>query len=133
MKKKIVLAVLTAALAAMAVLGCSSKDAGASDTDAAQEETVMDGTAEDNMAVDPEESAEAETSTVTGTLDEVKDFMFTVTDDDGTPYAFTYEQGSAPEGLDAVSVGDRVVVTYTGEVSEVDAFNGEVLMVEPAE
>lgn len=71
--------------------------------------------------------------TLTGTLDEQKDFMFVVTEDQGTSYAFPIEDGKEPEGLEDVSVGDKVTVTYTGEVSEVDSFTGTVLSVEKAE
>ena len=73
-----------------------------------------------------------EEKTLTGTLDEVKDFMFVVTDDNGDSYALTFE-GNAPEGLSEREVGDRVTVTYTGELSVVDAFTGQVLSVEAAE
>lgn len=78
-----------------------------------------------------EERTEPEEKTLTGTLDEVKDFMFVVTDDNGDSYALTFD--SAPEGLADQSVGDRVTVTYTGELSVVDAFTGQVLSVEAAE
>ena len=77
-----------------------------------------------------EESVEEKT--LTGTLDEVKDFMFVVTDDQGDSYALTFE-GNAPEGLSEREVGDRVTVTYTGELSVVDSFTGKVLSVEAAE
>ena len=73
-----------------------------------------------------------EQRTLTGTLDEVKDFMFVVTDDQGESYALTFD-GSAPEGLDDQKIGDRVTVTYTGELSVVDSFTGKVLSVEAAE
>ena len=76
-----------------------------------------------------EESVEEKT--LTGTLDEVKDFMFVVTDDNGDSYALTFE-GNAPEGLSEREVGDRVTVTYTGELSVVDSFTGEILSVEAA-
>ena len=76
--------------------------------------------------------AEETEQTLTGTLDEVKDFMFVVTDDSGDSYALTFE-GNAPEGLSEREVGDRVTVTYTGELSVVDAFTGQVLSVEAAE
>ena len=72
-----------------------------------------------------------EEKTLTGTLDEVKDFMFVVTDDNGDSYALTFE-GNAPEGLSEREVGDRVTVTYTGELSVVDAFTGQVLSVKAA-
>ena len=65
---------------------------------------------------------------VTGTIDEIKDFMFVVTDKNGTSYGFTFEE--KPEGLENVSNGDTVTVKYTGTVSEVDPFEGEVISVE---
>ena len=41
--------------------------------------------------------------------------------------------GSEPDGLSDVKDGDKVTVTYTGTVSEVDAFSGTVLSVKKAE
>lgn len=73
-----------------------------------------------------------EQKTLTGTLDEVKDFMFVVTDDQGESYALSFD-GSAPEGLDDQKIGDRVTVTYTGELSVVDSFTGQILSVEAAD
>ena len=69
--------------------------------------------------------------TLTGTLDEGKDVMIVVTDEKGDSYALTFE-GSAPEGLDEQEVGTQVTVTYTGELSVVDSFTGEILSVEAA-
>ena len=54
--------------------------------------------------------------------------MFVVTDANNTPYSFTFEE--KPEGLENVSNGDTVTVTYTGTISEVDPFEGEVISVE---
>ena len=76
--------------------------------------------------------AEQTAHTLAGTLDEVKDFMFVVTDDNGDSYALAFD-GDAPEGLKDQTVGSRVTVTYTGELSVVDSFTGEVLSVEAAE
>ena len=73
-----------------------------------------------------------EEKTLTGTLDEVKDFMFVVTDDNGDSYALAFE-GGAPEGLAEQEPGSRVTVTYTGELSVVDSFSGQVLSVKAAE
>ena len=73
----------------------------------------------------------AEEQTVTGTLDEVKDFMLIVTDDQGACYCMDLDE--VPEGLADVNAGDRVTITYTGELSEIDAFTGEILRVEKAE
>lgn len=47
----------------------------------------------------------------------------------GASYAFTFD-GEKPAGLDDAKIGDKVTVTYTGEISEVDPFEGEVLSVE---
>ena len=122
MKRKFAMMVLVATMAASMMTGCRAKsdNAGA----AQQEETTQqEGTATEGQS--------EETSTFTGTLDEVKDFMFIVTGEDGTCYEFTFDE-EKPEGLDSVNVGDKVTVTYTGTVSEVDPFEGEVLSVEAA-
>ena len=52
--------------------------------------------------------------------------MLIVTDDDNVSYAFTFEE--KPEGLDKIAVGDRVLVTYTGTLSEVDPFMGKIMV-----
>lgn len=77
-------------------------------------------------------TADAEHSTMTGTISEIKDFMFTITAD-GTDYSFSFDQNQKPDGLSDVTDGDKVTVTYTGTVSEVDAFSGTVLSVKKAE
>lgn len=77
-------------------------------------------------SVKQEETAEGKE--LTGTIDEIKDFMFVVTDKNGTSYGFTFEE--KPQGLENVSNGDTVTVKYTGTVSEVDPFEGEVISVE---
>lgn len=56
---------------------------------------------------------------------------FVVTDDKGTPNMFAFE-GNKPTGLDQVKDGDKVTVTYTGKLSEVDAFTGTIKSVEKA-
>lgn len=76
-----------------------------------------------------QESGSEEENTVTGIITEIKDFMFVIEDDAGMAYGFTFE-GDMPKGLENVTEGDEVIVTYTGEVSEVDAFTGEVISVE---
>ena len=74
-------------------------------------------------------SASAE-STLSGTLDEKKDFMFVVTDEKGAAYEFTFDASAKPEGLDDAAEGDSVTVTYKGTVSEADPFDGTVISVE---
>ena len=72
---------------------------------------------------------EKEEHVLSGTVEEKKDFMLVVADDNGDEYALTID-GGKPEGWDDAGVGDRVDVTYTGELSVVDPFTGEVLSVE---
>ena len=67
-------------------------------------------------------------SEVKGVVEEIKDFMFIVTDDKKVSYSFAFE--NKPKGLERVAVGDKVIVKYTGTVSEVDPFKGEILLVE---
>ena len=99
---------LLGALAALVVFvaGCGAQSGG----------DGSDGGTEQNQA--------AEEKSLTGTLDEVKD-------DSGVSYSLTLEGGEAT--LDGLAAGDRVTVTYTGVLSEVDAFEGTVLSVVKAE
>ena len=85
---------------------------------------------QDNAITNNSEEGTAEEKELTGTIDEIKDFMFVITDENDTPYSFTFEE--KPEGLENVSNGDTVTVKYTGTISEVDPFEGEVLSVEKA-
>lgn len=85
----------------------------------------------DKKAADGADAAES--STLTGKLDEVKDFMFTVTDDAGEAYVFSLKDGDKPQGLEDVAVGDTVTVTYTGTLSVVDGLDGTIVSVEKSE
>jgi len=111
MKRKCLLPIMMAVVIMLAAVGCSSQN---------------------NTQAEPENTEEAEASeqsTLTGTLDEIKDFMFVVTDSEGTSYAFPFE-GEKPSGLEDLESGDEVIVTYTGELSEVDNFEGEIISIE---
>ena len=116
MKKKLTMMILLTAITASLIAGCGTKGSG--NGNSASQTTGKE---------DAEDASE-----FTGTLDEIKDFMFVVTDASGSSYAFTFEN-EKPEGLDKVKVGDKVTVTYTGTISEVDPFMGEVLSVTAAE
>ena len=129
MKKRILTILLVLTASAGVMVGCSQRpmqDANASETSIQQSEVIE----EDNVETEGTnpEKIEQEVSEVKGTIDEVKDFMFIVTDDDKVSYAFTFEE--KPEGLKEVSVGDKVIVKYTGSISMVDPFMGEILSVE---
>lgn len=115
MKKTFLLLACTALLAA-SLTACGEGPAENTDTDTGSSASSSD-------------SASAE-STLSGTLDEKKDFMFVVTDEKGAAYEFTFDASAKPEGLDDVSEGDSVTVTYKGTVSEADPFDGTVISVE---
>lgn len=129
MKKRIITMLLVLMASAGVMVGCSQRpmqDANASETSIQQSEVIE----EDNVEAEgtKQEKIEQEVSEVKGTIDEIKDFMFIVTDDDKVSYAFTFEE--KPKGLKEVSVGDKVIVKYTGSISMVDPFMGEILSVE---
>ncbi len=120
----IMLAVLTVSAGVMS--GCSKETQQSTDNGIQSGGTVQ----EDNGAAESGETGNTEenASEVAGTLDEIKDFMFVVSDDAGASYAFSFEE--KPEGLEQVAVGDKVIVKYTGTISEVDPFTGKVLSIE---
>lgn len=127
------------AMAITAVVGLSSAcsvleaASGAAETTVAQME--MQGTVEtketETMEAETFEVFISEQKTMTGTIEEIKDFMFTIVAADGNAYAFSFDEYT-PDGLADVKNGDEVTVTYTGEVSLVDPFNGTILSVSPA-
>lgn len=137
MKKNLL---LTAALAGVLALAtaCSSQGTTTATTAAqttAAETTAAKETAEVKETADAKETTEKadeeKESTMTGTVSDIKDFMFTITSD-GNDYAFTFDNDKKPEGLAEVKDGDKVTVTYTGTVSAVDAFSGTVVSVKAA-
>ena len=73
-------------------------------------------------------SKDEEVNTVAGTFMEKKDFMFTVQDERGRYFGFNFDV--KPENYEDLENGDIVKVTYTGTITEVDPFDGEILSVE---
>lgn len=69
-----------------------------------------------------------EQKTVTGTLMDKKDFMFTVLDEKSHYWGFNFDV--KPENYEDFENGDIVTVTYTGTVTEVDPFDGEIISIE---
>ena len=127
MKKRYAL-LLTGLLTLSLAAGCGSKtdNAGETSSPAVSESQAAEST---EQTADVQNTADqGEEKTITGTIDEIKDFMFIITDESGAAYEFSFE--TAPEGLENVAGGDTVKVTYTGEISEVDPFNGTVISVE---
>lgn len=116
MKKIIFLALLTCFMAA--VSACGSEAKGDLPESNVESETQTD-------------DGEEKTSSITGTIDEMKDFMFTMKAEDGEFYSFPIE-GGKPDMSD-FKVDDKITVTYTGQLSVVDAFTGEIISVEKAD
>ena len=121
MKKKLITIVIGAMLCAGLFAGC-----GQSDTK--QDKAAGTESAKQADTKDEGEKGSQEEKELTGTIDDIKDFMFVVTDDKDTPYSFTFDE--KPDGLESVASGDKVTVKYTGTISEVDPFEGEVISVE---
>ena len=120
--KKLVL--MSAVLATMALASaCSSGAKEATATSAVETKAeVAETTKAEAMNADEEE--------LVGTISDIKNVMFNVTDDKGTTYSFTFD-AEAPKGLDTVKDGDKVKVTFKGELSEVDPVT-DVVSVEAA-
>lgn len=144
-KKVSVLSV--SALLGVSLMACGAKGDSASQTKAETSAEAKESTKEAEVkestkeaeakestkaaeAKDGTKAAEAKEEELKGKISDIKDFMFTVTTDDGKSYALNFDK--KPEGLDKLKDGDKVVVHYTGELSEVDPFEGEILSVEKA-
>ena len=109
---------LFAAMTLLIASGCGASSEKGGET--VQEDTIQEDTIQEDTVQE-----------LTGTLDDVKDFMFVVTDSTGVSYALSFEE--TPEGLAECRTGTDVTVRYTGKLSEVDAFTGEILSVQPAD
>lgn len=114
----------------MLVVGCSAQKGEVSS--AAPTQIVSTSIAESTLDVSSTKSGEnrmaEEESTLTGTISDIKDFMFVITDGDGVDYVLSFE-GEKPEGLSSVKEGDTVSVVYTGKLEETEAFTGTVISV----
>lgn len=146
MKKRIISTLVLVSLCTGLMAGCAQSETKKADNvakneqeAAGQEETqekeepVQEIGQSTETEKDTTEEAENKTqseatSELKGTVDEIKDFMFVVTDDTGVSYAFSFDD--KPKGLDEVAVGDNVTVKYTGTISEIDPFMGEVISVD---
>ena len=124
MKKKLITIVIGAMLCAGLFTGCGQSDT--KQDKAAGTESAKQADTKDEGEKDSQEEKE-----LTGTIDDIKDFMFVVTDDKDTPYSFTFDE--KPDGLESVASGDKVTVKYTGTISEIDPFDGKIISVEKAE
>ena len=126
MKKRILAMITVTLLSVSMLIGCTSSPNPGQEISATKTEESIKVVTEETE--NSEEMSVKKINEVIGTLDEVKDFMFVVTDEANTSYGFSFEE--VPEGLDEVKIGDMVLVKFTGIISEVDPFKGEVLSVE---
>ena len=128
MNKKILMLLVILTVSVSVIVGCS-KGVGQEELETSenimQSEVMEDGQISSES---DEDVVDEDTSELIGKVEEIKDFMFIVTDDDNVSYAFSFEE--KPEGLDKITVGDRVLVTYTGTISEVDPFMGKIMKIE---
>ena len=121
--KKVLMIALAAALC-IAMVGCSKSDdkqepsAGSSSpSSSVQENADADAPGADADAVQAESPDEAEAMTFTGKLDEKKDFMIIAIDDDDNAVIFNLDEGVTCDA----EVGDRIQITYTGDIEDMDA------------
>lgn len=118
MKKRMITIAALLAVSTAVIAGCSQKGeqnaVNMSESVGVENETQSDNT--------------EQVSEVLGVIETKNDFMFIVTDSDNASYAFTFTE--KPAGLDEAEAGDEVLVKYTGTISEIDPFKGEVLSVE---
>ncbi len=122
MKKRNIAAVIMTTL--VLATGCGAKEPAKTPAPSKAETEAVK-----NEETVKREKEDAETSSITGTIEDIKDFMFTIVDG-ADAYSLSFDE--KPKGLSEVKEGDEVTVTYTGELSVVDAFTGTVISVEKA-
>ena len=126
MNKKIIMLLVIFTVSVSVIAGCSEVT-GQEDSETSmsiiQSEVMEDKPIQSDSDKDV---VDEDASEVIGKVEEIKDFMLIVTDDNNVSYAFTFEE--EPEGLDKIVVGDRVLITYTGTLSEIDPFTGKFMV-----
>ena len=114
MKKFLFGTMMVAAMIAAA--GCGKKESTTTQTTAQAEQS----------------SAKAkDAKTVEGTTEEKKENQFILDAKDGKSYLFAFYDGTKPEGYEGVNQGDKVTVSYTGDLpkSDADSFTGKVVSI----
>ncbi|TRW27746.1 DUF1344 domain-containing protein [Criibacterium bergeronii] len=134
MKRKVMALTLALGLSlGLAACGGSKTEAPAKDDKAATEQSAENAQTKDAAATDAKEGekteANAEQKTIEATITEKKDMMLVIKDADGKEYPVSISDPKAIEGYDSLAAGDNVEITYTGEMSETDSFNGEIISI----
>lgn len=123
MKKQFTIFLLTLGILSSAFAGCGKEK---SDLQPSSEtESSVEVQTETQTDSQESEASLEETMTISGILEEKKDMLFIITTDEEISYSIGFEE--APEGYDELKAGDTVVLEYTGELSEVDAFTGKII------
>ena len=141
MKKQFAMLLVTMGIMGTIFTGCGKEDT-TTQPPAAPESSVETTPQQEevpNMEADTQISSDAQTQagttggtkTVSGKLEDKKDMLFILTSDSGESYAIGFE--TAPQGYDQLKAGDAVVMEYTGELSEVDSFTGEIISLKLAQ
>ena len=126
MNKRILILLVILTVSVSVIVGCS-KVTGQEDSETSVSIIQSEGINDEPTPSDRDQNAvDEDASELIGKVDEIKDFMLIVTDDDNVSYSFTFED--KPESLDKIAVGDRVLVTYTGMLSEIDPFTGKFMV-----
>ena len=111
-----------------AAIGSAASEAGsAASSVAAQASSVAGSAASEAVSAAESIKTDLEKKTIEGTIGEIRDRQFIISSQD-TDYLLTFS--TPPSGLENVKEGETVIVTYSGELSEVDAFTGEVYSIE---
>lgn len=134
MKRKVMALTLALGLSlGLAACDGSKTEAPAKDDKAATEQSAENAQTKDAAATDAKEGektdANAEQKTIEATITEKKDMMLVIKDADGKEYPVSISDPKAIEGYDSLAAGDNVEITYTGEMSETDSFNGEIISI----
>ena len=134
MKK--ILMMLLAMTMVLGLVACGGNDEPeATPAPEAVEENMDDAAMVEGEDAEMEEPADAEAAeemTFTGIVEEKKDFMVIVTTEDGADaYSFTLAEGVTCDA----EVGDKVTVTYTGDLEKFISEDAELVasMIELAE
>lgn len=137
MKKQFIIFLVTMGILSTIFVGCG-KEESSTQQPAVPENSIEAETdinteieADANAGAEIQEEAEGENKTFSGKLEEKRDMLFIISNDNGEAYSIGFE--TAPEGYDELKEGDAVVMEYTGELSVVDAFTGEVISLKLAE
>lgn len=124
MKKQSILSLILALAMALSLCACGG---GANQSAPGSSSAGSSSDSASASASTDTETEQSEEQSVSGVVDEVKDFMFVIDADDGCFYSFNTDH--LPADAPKLSLGDRVTITYEGTLTEVDNFTGKILSV----